>query len=329
MKKLYSEKAAVSLLFLFSFLLTVSNGAKILFLLPIASRSHVHVFEPYISGLASRGHDIVSISPMILPNMPSNVEQIMVIDVDQVLKTSVHPFEMRKAGKLATLFNSTSTGAALGASCNKVFDHPRVQRMLKEESFDLVVIDILANFCVAGIVHHFKAPSIQLTTMAAPNYIANRIGNRPITSFVPSNFFEFTDRMSFLERVSNTVLDLFVLFMSDNFFIQVMDKVYQDRLGKNYPSSAEIGANMSMLFMNSHPVMTFPRPLLPDVIEVGGMHCKDGKKLPKVQTPHSCVTFLPEILYDFFWFSISYRILNNFCPDLEMKDSFCLVWGPL
>lgn len=39
---------------------------------------------------------------------------------------------------------------------------------------------------------------------------------------------------------------------------------------------------MSMVFGNNHFTINHPRPALPDIIEVGGMHTRPPKPLPKV-----------------------------------------------
>ncbi|ODM91121.1 UDP-glucuronosyltransferase 3A1 [Orchesella cincta] len=51
--------------------------------------------------------------------------------------------------------------------------------------------------------------------------------------------------------------------------------------GNQLPGLEEIMANSSLLFSNSHFTINYPRPLLPDVIEVGGMHTRPAGKLPK------------------------------------------------
>ncbi|ODM98017.1 UDP-glucuronosyltransferase [Orchesella cincta] len=56
----------------FLLLLQISTADKILFVLPVASKSHVNVFEPLIRALGERGHEIVNLSPVKSPKMPPN-----------------------------------------------------------------------------------------------------------------------------------------------------------------------------------------------------------------------------------------------------------------
>jgi glucuronosyltransferase len=101
------------------------------------------------------------------------------------------------------------------------------------------------------------------------------------SSFVPSAMLPFRDEMTFMERLIN--------FFINNILVLVMplamggksEAVYRKELGEDLPSLAELQRNASMMFTNSHFTQTFPRPLLPDVIEIGGMHCQPAKALPK------------------------------------------------
>ena len=52
--------------------------------------------------------------------------------------------------------------------------------------------------------------------------------------------------------------------------------------GQLATSSEELMTSAALIFLNSHVCMTSVRPLLPSVIEVGGMHCSPAKRLPKV-----------------------------------------------
>lgn len=76
----------------------VISADRILFLLPIASTSHHHVFEPLIRALGERGHDIVSLSP-VKSKMPGNVKQVQILTVDQIFGDIPSSFASRQAGK--------------------------------------------------------------------------------------------------------------------------------------------------------------------------------------------------------------------------------------
>jgi len=39
-----------------------------------------------------------------------------------------------------------------------------------------------------------------------------------------------------------------------------------------------------LILNNAHFSLTYPRPGMPQIIDVAGMHCKPGKPLPKVRS---------------------------------------------
>jgi glucuronosyltransferase len=166
-------------------------------------------------------------------------------------------------------------------ACNAVFDSKQFQDTLKNGKFDLVVVDIMLNYCMLGVIPHFKAPSIYLTTMAATTNTVEPLGTRLPPSFVPSTFLDLTDRMNFFERLLNFSFNIFMEIMGRMFFLPRFEKIFQSKLGIDTKIN-EIDKNVSLVLVNSHFTLTYPRPYLPDVVEVGGMHAKPAKTLPKV-----------------------------------------------
>lgn len=260
-------------------LLEPTSSSKILFLLPIASKSHVHVFEPLIRALGARGHEIINFTPQELKNVPKNVKQINVLPVSQIFKDMQNPFDMRKAGKLAAMTNMSTE--YLDNACKIVLDSAPLKEMMAKEQFDLVIVDILLNYCMLGILPHFKAPYIFLSTMVAPSHVMDPTGNRLPPSFIPSPFFEYSDRMTFSERVINWMFCLF-MDVAAQWYLKGVEDIYKEKLGIDV-GVVEITKNVSMILSNTHFTMTYPRPYLPDVVDVGGMHTVPAGPLPKVQ----------------------------------------------
>ncbi|CAL8104481.1 unnamed protein product [Orchesella dallaii] len=235
-----------------------------------------------MKALGERGHEIVNLSPIESKNMSPTVKQIQLITVDDLMGKIPDPFEQRKLGTFRAMINSSSV-EHIHTGCIKLYENPQLYEILKTEKFDLIIVDVLLNYCVLGMIPHFKAPSILVSTFAAPSSLSAIFGNRLQPSFVPCVFLKYTDQMSFLERLGNTVLDSFFAIMWDKMIIQKSEEIYKKYLPNGYqlPGVDKIQANSSMLFMNSHFALNYPRSLLPDVIEVGGMHTRPAKKLPK------------------------------------------------
>jgi len=60
----------------------------------------------------------------------------------------------------------------------------------------------------------------------------------------------------------------------------VMGRTY---FGKDVPDSYMLMKKISLVFVNSHFSFNLPRPWMPNLIEIGGIHVVDPKPLPKVR----------------------------------------------
>lgn len=237
-------------------LLGTASCAKILFLLPVASKSHIHVFEPLIQALGERGHEITSFTPQASKGMPPNVRQIVIVPVEEIFKHMDSPFKLRKDGKLSQF--STASVDYIDKTCRRVLVSPEMKEIMANNSFDLIVVDILMNQCTLGLIPHFKSPSIYVSTLVAPSFLVEPLGNRLPPSFVPSPFLTYTHRMTFLERVKNVSFNFLLDMMGHFVFVPFLEQIYKDTLGIN-DSLYDIDANVSMVFVNSHFSLTYPR----------------------------------------------------------------------
>jgi glucuronosyltransferase len=66
-----------------------------------------------------------------------------------------------------------------------------------------------------------------------------------------------------------------------------MDKIAKKYFGNSTSLPSEIERNISLVMVNTHFSVDYPRPLVPAMIEVGGMHITPGKELPLVSERES------------------------------------------
>lgn len=104
-----------------------------------------------------------------------------------------------------------------------------------------------------------------------------------------------TDKMSLLQRVINTAVTHSLSIYQDHFvFPRIQPTI--DRYFPGSPSLVEMKANLSAAFSNTHPAFNYPRANPPGVVELGGIHCRAAKKLPRyienfVSDPEGFVLF--------------------------------------
>lgn len=63
--------------------------------------------------------------------------------------------------------------------------------------------------------------------------------------------------------------------------MQVVHNVLKNYLGPQMPHPYDLARNVSFILQNGQAVVSYPRPLLPNVAEVACIHCKEAKYLPR------------------------------------------------
>lgn len=182
-------------------------------------------------------------------------------------------------GKL--YFNLTSLGqmkAIFGAMpilTEELLNHAHVKNLLKSNmKFDAMIITHPLSEQLFGIAHHFNVPLIVLSligTNPMVNYIA---GNMNPYSYVPNLQYTFTDKMSFVERLINTVMGL-----SGEIFQALLFPIQKSISAKYFPSAPPlediIEKHVALILVNSHYTTESPRPYTPNLIQIGGFHLED------------------------------------------------------
>ncbi|CAL8107627.1 unnamed protein product [Orchesella dallaii] len=261
-------------------MISICDSAKILFLLPIASKSHINIFHSLVLGLAERDHNITVVAPLKLKEPLPNVREISPIPFEILNPAfySGNPFERRKEGKAGLFLSFNSTFMEVGS--DMMYRNEEIKHLMETGTFDLIIVNAFMNHFVLGIVHKLQVPHMYVITVPAMNVQVEKFGLYLPPSFVPCSFAAFSDRMNFKERVLNFIAEYFMLINTKVRWVPYLSKMYQDHLGSDVPDVDEIDKNVTLLLMNSHFSLTYPRPLMPDVVEVGGLHTRPSKPLP-------------------------------------------------
>ena len=105
---------------------------------------------------------------------------------------------------------------------------------------------------------------------------------------IPTALTELDDKMSFMQRMINTLQAELVSLFTDWFVMQPLEK----RLRLDMPDARpllELRGEASLLMINSHPATDWPRQLPPSVIPIGALHTRPAKPLPEVYFFKYCI----------------------------------------
>ncbi|KAM4052428.1 UDP-glucuronosyltransferase 2A1-like isoform 10-T13 [Anomaloglossus baeobatrachus] len=162
--------------------------------------------------------------------------------------------------------------------CNGVVKNESLLKKLKEKKFDVLVADPLAP-CGELIAELIGVPFIYSFRFSIGNVIERHCSHIPTPySYVPGTMTELNDKMSFVERLRNTIFYLSQDVIFQFFISPIWNQYYSEALGR--PTTlCEIMGKAEIWLIRTYWDFEYPRPLLPNFEFVGGLHCKPAKPL--------------------------------------------------
>lgn len=272
MKFLYAVLSCVCVLS--SFQIENVQSAKILSFSFMSSKSHKITYEPLLRELARRGHQVTVLSPISTKN-ETNFVNIPTVDPEELFKNAPNFFEMKMSLSpiVAAFFNPFLMMAnMLVPVCNLGYDLPIINKVL-EEKWDLIFFTPLFNECLYGLVHKLNTTTVIYAQTTVPTWIADNLGSPNPPSHTSSMLVGYEERMTLRERMFNVFRSIFDWAVMNWYYFPTMEAIYRKALNDpNLPGIKEIERNTSIVLMNSQISFNSPRPYLPDLIEVGGLH---------------------------------------------------------
>ncbi|XP_308743.4 UDP-glycosyltransferase UGT5 [Anopheles gambiae] len=251
---------------------TPVEGAKILAVFPTSARSHYIVGSALMKELARRGHEVSVINPFPQKKPLKNYRDIDVSGSAELVKDLVpNMFEMADQSVWESITMTYKFGQMLA---NYTLMHPNVAKLIKSnEKFDLIIMESFLNDAHLGFAHHFKAPCVALSTFGASRWTNDMVGTPSPLSYVPHPFLSFTDRMSFVQRIGNTLMTLMDTVLGQVLDLPVQSAMYEAAFPDPKPPLEELRRHaVSLVLLNNHFSLSYPRPYVPNMVEVGGMH---------------------------------------------------------
>ncbi|KAG5880367.1 hypothetical protein JTB14_029493 [Gonioctena quinquepunctata] len=303
--------------------LTSSNYcARILGVFPVPATSHYILENALMRGLAEAGHDVTLISAFSEKNPPKNgswreiILEGLVEDEQKMIRTRnlFLPLDLKD--------QMTFTMNPLGNRITeRTLQYPAVQKLLQsDEKFDAVIVSYFLNDGLTALANHFNSYLILFSPIGANMWIHHLVGNPALPSFYPELILGYQPKMTFYERVKNTLyriqnyINLKVLFYpSQNHIIQ-----------KYLPHSIDLQDslhNVSLVLLNSHSSFSRPEAHVPNIIEIGGFHIKPAEKLPD-----DLQEFLDNAKEGVIYFSMGSFLKSKMLP-VEVRNTILRVFG--
>ncbi|CAI6348012.1 unnamed protein product [Macrosiphum euphorbiae] len=269
------------------------NTARILAIETFAGKSHWNFMSSVLRAMTDNGHNVTVFTPFLDGNRENYTE----IDMSNIFPMKLNMSIVR----MRNLFNNWFTPISFmmkndgRRSCEILHNNDQLNDFLENKlqtDFDAIVIEPgIVSGCLSYLGANSNLPVIYTTPIPINTY-TERItyGDVSNPATVSPMLFNFAVPKTFIQRFTNTLIWLYssIIVKFQEFLLQLFDSKPYD-LGTINPPS--------LVFMNTHFISDKSRPTPSNVVNVGGIHLKPSKKIPKdildfiEDSPHGVILF--------------------------------------
>ncbi|KAM6071183.1 UDP-glucuronosyltransferase 1A8-like [Chlamydotis macqueenii] len=268
----------------------LSDGGKLL-VVPMGG-SHWLSLQPVVEKLSARGHEVVVLLPEITWQLETTVayavktypvsHTLEQLDnafnayVDTHLKNLPLPLKA-----LARYDSSVHVFSMFFTQCRDLFDSKETLQYLNQSGFDAVLTDPVF-MCGPIVANYFSLPFLFFMRgfPCSLHYEAPQCPN-PL-SYIPRLFTLNSDRMTFFQRVENALVSLLELAYCNGLYKEAI-KLSSELLQRDV-SLLDLLNSAAIWLLRFDFVFEYVRPVMPNMIFIGGINCAEGKPLPKCLT---------------------------------------------
>ncbi|XP_049837372.1 UDP-glucosyltransferase 2-like [Schistocerca gregaria] len=291
-----------------------SSAAKILVISPTASFSHQLPFHIVTKALLERGHRVTL---MTTDSPKINNENYTEVDLSISYKHMRGDYDFVKMSQEPPTETVKMLRDFPRASIELQMSDPQVQKFVNSgEKFDLVIFERLGYLAYYGLIQRVGAPpAVAFITLSPPSSVYHGFGNPMNPAYMPDMWLGYSDHMNFWQRLYNTYFYLRLMYMWFYDLMPAQEQLMHKYFGSDLPPIYEMERNFSLLIINNHFCMEYPRPHLPNIIELTGIHvATEQKPLPK-----DVKKFLDEAEHGVIYFSLGSNVRSNSLPDWKRQ----------
>eukprot|EP00061_Rhincodon_typus_P004238 g22089.t1 len=166
----------------------------------------------------------------------------------------------------------------LALQCELILGNTSLMDSLKAEQFDVVLIDAF-NPCSFLVAEKLQA---RFLAVHSANFWSWYLAGLPSPmSYVPATRSLLSDQMGFWERLKNSAMFLGSWLTERMVYAQFDQTIRKCFPPGSQPTLSELYLKAELSIYNTDFTLDFARPLLPNVVYVGGLLSKPAKPLPQ------------------------------------------------
>ncbi|NP_001106093.1 UDP-glucuronosyltransferase 1-9 precursor [Papio anubis] len=163
------------------------------------------------------------------------------------------------------------------SNCRSLFKDKKLVEYLKESSFDAVFLDPF-DTCGLIVAKYLSLPSVVFARGIFCHYLEEGAQCPAPLSYVPRILLGFSDAMTFKERVRNHIMHLEERLLCHRFFksaLEIASEILQTPV-----TVYDLHRQISIWLLRTDFVLDYPKPVMPNMVFIGGINCHQGKPLP-------------------------------------------------
>ncbi|XP_054555443.1 LOW QUALITY PROTEIN: UDP-glucuronosyltransferase 1A8-like [Talpa occidentalis] len=251
--------------------------------------SHWFTMREVVKELLHRGHELVMVSPEMNLHVDSHVNLTLktygtahtVENMFKEFKTFTDALWEKQGIVLFTLLNARSSSVFeyFFSHCRVLFKDKKLVKYLEESTFDAVLLDPL-DMCGLIVAKYLSVPSVIFTRGAFCHYMDEGTQSPNPLSYIPRTFSFFSDVMTFWERMQNHYLHMQEHIFCPYFLktaLEVASEILQTPV-----TPYDLYSHASIWLIETDFTMDYPKPVMPNMVFIGGINCHQLKPLSKV-----------------------------------------------
>ncbi|XP_049809361.1 UDP-glycosyltransferase UGT5-like [Schistocerca nitens] len=292
----------------------MANSARILGIIPMPSISHQLPFRLIALELVKRGHQVTLMTTDPLRESIQNYTEVDLSKSYDYVRSEIDFMSMSDVSPIEVI---DLWASMTGKMCEIQLEFPQVQHFIRSQpSFDVVILESLMFQCYYGLIHRTGSPPmIGFVSVGAPAPVLSSFGNPNNPAYSPDFMVGYTDHMSFWERLYSTYVTARFQYIWNSRVVPMQEKIQTKYFGPGHPPVYETERNFSLLLVNNHFSMNYPRPLLPNIIELTGLHLEKQRK----PLPLAVQSFLDGAENDVIYFSLGSNVRSSTMPEHKRR----------
>ncbi|XP_063992241.1 uncharacterized protein LOC135170396 [Diachasmimorpha longicaudata] len=253
-----------------SLLTLKTDAAKILAIFPYPAHSHQLVNHLLTVGLAKRGHELTVFTTNPMNNNIPNYAEYSLNHLYPVMRTRMNYI---KQGEKGFLNNFKSFYELTRIIADDVLSNSHMKEYISSNSttkFDLIIIASFHFDSLYYLSDLLDAPLIVISSL--PGFAAHyfEMGNPVLPASFPDVTLPHAGKMNFWLRITNLIHVIRQYYGYHYQSASLQDKVLKKHFGDSAPPIEDLKLRISLMLLNTHPLLHYPRPMTPNIVQIGG-----------------------------------------------------------